>query len=164
MQAILLCLSLAISVTNMQPCSPVRRLCGITYWVIDDPEGIYDFVNNEVQTEWEADTRFECRKPAEDHWLRTLSKRRWSLEVAGMGRIKLNARIMNYVDDERGYVFSEELAKRSDELRRSIEEYRTVIWPIIVRSEDFMLFDGYCRYTALRMMNVQRLYVYVGTM
>ena len=90
MQPILLCLSLAISVTNMQTCSPVRRLCGITYWVIDDPEGIYDFVNNEVQTEWEADTRFECRKPAEDHWLRTLSKRRWSLEVAGMGRIKLN--------------------------------------------------------------------------
>ena len=144
-QAILLCLSPAISVTNTQTCSPVRRLCGITYWVIDDPEGIYDFVNNEVQTEWEVDTRFECRKPAEDHWLRTLSKRRWSLEVAGMGRIKLNLRIMDYVDDERGYVFSEELAKRSDELRRSIEEYRTVIWPIIVRSENFMLFDGYCR-------------------
>lgn len=81
-----------------------------------------------------------------------------------MGRINLNPRIMNYVDDEQGYVFSEELAKRSDELPRSIEEYRTVIWPIIVKSEDSMLFDGYCRYTALRMMNVQRLYVYVGTM
>jgi len=127
-------------------------------------EGIYDFVNNEVQTEWEADARFEGRKPAEDHWLRTLPKLRWSFRSCGVGRIKLNPRIMNYVDDERGYVFSEELAKRSDELRQSIEEYRTVIWPIIVRSEDFMLFDGYCRYTALRMMNVQRLYVYEGTM
>lgn len=71
---------------------------------------------------------------------------------------------MNYSDDERGYDFSEELPKRSDELRKSIIEYSQVIWHIIVRNEDFMLVDGYCRYAALRMMRIQRTYAYTGTL
>ena len=144
--------------------TPIRRLEGITYWVIEDPEGIYDFINKEIRTEWEADARFEGRDPNEDPWLKTLSKRKWSLEIMGIDRIKLNPRIMNYVDDKRGYVFSESLAERSDELRRSIKEYSQVIWPVIVRNEDFMLVDGYCRCTALRMMNIRRIYAYMGTL
>lgn len=144
--------------------TPVRRLDGITYWVIEDPEGIYDFINKEIRKEWEADARFEGREPKENTWLKSLSKRRWSLEIAEIDRIKLNPDIMNYVDDERGYNFSQELAKRSDELRRSIKEYSQVIWPVIVRKEGFMLVDGYCRYATLRMMNIQRTYAYVGTL
>ena len=144
--------------------TPVRRLYGITYWVIEDPEGIYDFINKEIRKEWEADTRFEGREPREDPWLKTLSKRRWGLEIAQIDRIKLNPNIMNYVDDEERYNFSKELAKRSNELRSSIKEYCSVIWPLIVREEDFVLVDGYCRYAALRPMNTQRIYVYVGTL
>jgi len=71
---------------------------------------------------------------------------------------------MNYVDDIRGYIFSEELAERSNELLGSIKEYCLVIWPVIVREEDFMLVDGYCRYTALRAMNIHRIYAYVGAL
>ncbi|UCE16528.1 MAG: hypothetical protein JSV12_02650 [Candidatus Bathyarchaeota archaeon] len=144
--------------------TPIRRLEGITYWVIEDPEGIYDFINTEVQKEWEADAKFESRDVRDDSWLKTLSKRKWRLEIAEIDRIKLNPNIVNYVDDARGYIFSEELAERSNELLSSIKEYCLVIWPVIVRKEDFMLADGYCRYTALRVMNVHRIYVYVGTL
>lgn len=132
--------------------------------MIEDPEEIHDFINKEIRKEWEADARSEGRDPKEDTWLKTLSKRKWSLQIVETDRIRLNPDIMNYVDDEQGYNFSEALTKRSDELRRSIREYCTVIWPIIVRKEDFMLIDGYCRYTALRMMNIQRIYAYVGTL
>ena len=145
-------------------CMPVRRLEGITYWVIEDPEGIYDFINREIRKEWEADARSERREPQEDPWLKTLSKRKWSLEITEIGRVKLNPKIMNYGDSKRGYSFSESLLKRSDELKESIKRYALVIWPVIVRNEDFMLVDGYCRYTALRMMNIKRIYAYVGTL
>ncbi len=149
---------------DMHPYTPIRRLDEITYWVIEGPEGICDFINKEIRTEWEADARFEGRDPNEDPWLETLSKRKWRLEIMGLDRIKLNPRIMNYVDHKRGYVFSESLAKRSDDLRGSIKEYSQVIWPVIVRKEDSMLVDGYCRYTALRMMNIHRIYAYLGTL
>jgi len=144
--------------------TPVRRLEGITYWVIESSEGIHDFVNTEVRKEWEADARFECRKPSEDFWLKTLSNRKWSLETMEINQIELNPRIMNFVDKERGYNFAEELAKRRDELQMSIKEYCTVIWPIILRHEDFQLIDGYCRYSALKTMNIKRTYVYIGTL
>lgn len=144
--------------------TPVRRLEGITYWVIEDSEGIHDFINTEIRKEWEADARFEGRKPMEDLWLKTLSKRRWRLEIAKIDWIKLNPNIMNYVDDVRGYNFSEELAERSDELWNSIKEYCLVIWPVIVREEDFMLIDGYCRYTALKTMKIKRTFAYIGTL
>ncbi|UCG36833.1 MAG: hypothetical protein JSV64_00685 [Candidatus Bathyarchaeota archaeon] len=142
--------------------TPVRRLEGITYWVIEDSEGIHDFINTEVRKEWEADAEFENRKPSKDLWLKTLSNRKWNLRITSMNQIKLNPRIMNYLDNERGYSFKEELAKRSVELTKSIREYCTVIWPMIVREDGFQLADGYCRYNALKMMNVGRAYVYTG--
>jgi len=68
-------------------------------------------------------------EPKDDPWLRTLSKRQWSLRTAEIDRIKLNPAIINYVNSKRGYIFSESLAKRSDELKQSIETYGLVIWP-----------------------------------
>jgi hypothetical protein len=44
----------------------IRRLEGITYWVIDDPKAIFDFINTEVRKEWEADARSEHRDPKDD--------------------------------------------------------------------------------------------------
>lgn len=144
--------------------TPVRRLDGITYWVIEDPEAIHDFIGNEIRKEWEADARSEGREASQDLWLKTLSKRRWSLGIVEIDQIRLNPNIMNYVDDVRGHNFSEELSKRSEELRKAIKEYCTVIWPVIVRKEDFMLVDGYCRYAALKTMDIQRVYAYIGTL
>jgi len=132
--------------------------------VIRNPRWIYDFINTEIRKEWEADARSEGPDPHEDEWLKTLSQRRWSLEIVEIDRIKLNPYLMNYVDTKRGYNFSESLAKRSSELQREIETYGLVIWRVIVRKEDWILADGYCRYTALRAMNVRRIYAYVGTL
>jgi hypothetical protein len=142
--------------------TPIRRLEGITYWLIEDSEAIYDFINKEIRNEWETDVASEHRDPKNDPWLKSLSKRRWSLETVEMTRIELNPEIMNYVDVERGYVFSESLAKRSQELQKSIEMGGLAIWPLIVRKEGMQLVDGYCRYATLKAMEVRRTYAYVG--
>ena len=142
--------------------SPVRRLEGVTYWVIEDCDGIYDFINTEIRKEWEADARSEGRNPQDDPWLKALSKCRWSLEIVPIARIKLNPAIMSYVDSKSGYNFQENLAKRSRELQTEIQEFSTVIWPLIVSKEGFMLVDGYCRYTTLKAIGVSKTYAYTG--
>lgn len=148
----------------MRVCTPIRRLESVTYWVIEDPEGIYNFINREIRKEWEEDAKSEGRESQEDPWLKTLPKREWKLEITEIARVKLNPRIMNYVDSKKEYIFSESLAKRSNELKECIKKYAAVIWPVIVRNEDYMLVDGYCRYTTLRMMDIQRIYAYAGTL
>ena len=144
--------------------TPLRRLDGMTYWVIEDADAIYDFINKEIRKEWEEDAGSEHRDSRDDHWLKMLSKRKWSLEAIELERIKLNPAIMNYVDKESGYVFLESLAQRQQELQKAIEDSSAVIWPLIVREEDTQLADGYCRYATLKAMNVSRVYVYVGAL
>jgi hypothetical protein len=133
--------------------TPIRRLEGITYWVIDDPADIGDFVGSVLRKEWEADLRSEGKDPANDEWLKSLLGRRWELRVLDTSKVE--------TDSE--YAFSERLRQRSAELRRSIEVYGAVIWPIVVREEGHLVADGYCRYTTLREMRVPRLYAYVGS-
>lgn len=144
--------------------TPIRRLEGITYWVIDNPEAIHDFVNTEVRKEWEADARSEQRDPKDDPWLKTLTRRNWHLEIMGINKIKLDPDIMNYVDPERGYVFWKSLEKRSAELRQSMELGGVVLSPLILRNEDFQLVDGYCRYTTFKAMNISIIYTYIGSL
>lgn len=144
--------------------TPIRRLEGITYWVIDNPEIISDFINTEVRKEWEADAKSEHRNPKDDPWLKALSKRKWQLEIMGMSEIKLNPEIMNYVDPDRKYVFSQSLDKRSSELREAIKLGGLALPPLVVRKEDHQLVDGYCRYNTLKSMTVKRTYAYVGTL
>jgi hypothetical protein len=43
--------------------TPIRRIESISYWVIEDADGIYDFTNTEVRREWEEDARSEHRDP-----------------------------------------------------------------------------------------------------
>jgi hypothetical protein len=142
--------------------TPLRRLHSVTYWVIEDPILISDFINTNIRREWEADARSEDRNPDADSWLQNLSARKWSLETVQTSNIRLNPKVMEFVDDRRGYSFASSLAKRSDSLRREIETYDTVIWPLIVRAEDMQLMDGYCRYSTLKRMEVPQTYGYVG--
>jgi len=144
--------------------TPIRRLEGISYWVIDDVDAIYDFVNSEILMEWEADARIEHRDPKDDPWLTTLARRKWHLKILDITRIKLDPDIMNYVDSERGYVFSKSLEKRSAELRHNMEAGAVVLSPLIIRNEDYQLVDGYCRYTTLKAMSVPRTYTYTGSL
>ena len=143
--------------------TPIRRLDEVAYWVIEDHDSIHDFINNELRKEWEEDARTEHRNPEEDTWLKTLSKRRWKLTRVEMGRINLDPQILNYRDVEGRYVFQESLAIRSQELKKTMERFAVVIWPLVVKAEGFMLVDGYCRYTALKALRVSRTYAYVGS-
>jgi hypothetical protein len=143
---------------------PIRRLEGVTYWVIENSEAIHDFINIEVRKEWETDARSENRDPEHDPWLKTLTRRKWRLKITDITRIKLDPDIMNYVDPKKGYVFSKSLEKRSAELRQSIELGGVVLSPLILRDEDTQLVDGYCRYTTLKAIGVSRIYTYVGTL
>lgn len=144
--------------------TPVRRLNGITYWVMEDPEAIRDFINDELRKEWEEDARSEHRDPNEDTWLLTLSKRLWNLRTVNIDQINLDPQIMNYRDAEKGYVFQVSLAKRSQELKEAVERFAVVIWPLIVKKEGFMFVDGYCRYTTLKALKIPRTYAYVGSL
>jgi hypothetical protein len=144
--------------------TPIRRLEGISYWVIDDPDAIYDFVNSVVRKEWEADARSEGRDPKDDPWLMNLARRKWHLEIMDMTRIKLDPDIMNHVDHERGYVFLKSLEKRSADLRHNMECWSVVLSPLIIRKEDYQLVDGYCRCTTLKAMSVSRTYAYIGSL
>ena len=144
--------------------TPIRRLEGVTYWVIEDSEAIHDFVNTEVKKEWEADARSEGRDPKKDSWLKTLPKRRWRLSIIRTDTVKLDPDIMNYVNNKTGYNFAERLAKRSEQLQREIKEFCQVIWPVIVKGENTQLADGYCRYATLKVMGVSRIYAYIGAM
>lgn len=144
--------------------TPLQRLEGITYWVIEDPDGIYDFINTQVRKEWEEDVRREGRETKVDVWLATLPKRRWQLEKVQTEHVKLDQNIMNFLDSQRGYSVAENLAKRIRELHGAIQSFGIVIWPIIIRKESMQIVDGYCRYSVLKEMGIRNLYAYVGSL
>jgi hypothetical protein len=135
---------------------PLRKLEGITYWLIDDSKQIRRFINTNIRHEWEKDAETHGVDPSPDPWLRDLSKREWSLHAIGMANVKLDPSMIGQQD------FVPRLEKRSRQLRREIEFYDQVIWPVIIRGEDSILKDGYCRYTTLRTMGVKRTLAYVG--
>jgi hypothetical protein len=144
--------------------TPLRTLEGITYWVIEDAEPIRDFILTNVRREWEEDVKHMADDPAHGPWLSRLDEREWKLEIVRTDQLKLDERAMRYVDRQSGYNFAESLANRRRRLRTSIEKYGGVIWPIIVRKEDMQILDGYCRYTTLKEMGIQRLYAYFETL
>jgi len=132
--------------------------------VIEDADAIHDFINTEIRKEWAEDAKSEHRDPEDDQWLKTLLKRKWSLAIIELERIKLNTEIMNYADRKQGYVFQESLAQRQHELQEVIQSFGVVIWPLVIRGEGMRLVDGYCRYATLKAMGVSRVYVYVGVL
>lgn len=142
--------------------TPIRRLDGITYWVIEDSSAIYDFINTNVRREWEGDSKSEDRDPSFYPFLRNLGEYRWSLQVVPTRLITPDPDTMNYVNERSGYVFSEALSKRSDALETSIRKYDSVISPVVVIKESYLLKDGFCRFTTLQRMKIPEVYAYVG--
>lgn len=132
--------------------------------MIEDPDGIHDFINTEVRKEWELDVRSLPGDPAGGDWLPTLRRRKWHLDVVQTHIVKLDDNTMNFVNTKTGYNFAEHLAKRRQQLRHAIENYGIVIWPVIIRKENMEVLDGYCRYTTLKEMKISRIYAYMGTL
>jgi hypothetical protein len=144
--------------------TPIRRLEGIAYWVINDPDAVRDFINTEIRKEWEQDAKSEQRDPKDDPWLENLPRRKWSLRIVQIEQVSLNPEIMNYVDKKEGYVFAESLAQRRRGLQEVVQRFGVVIWPLVVKEENMQLVDGYCRYVTLKAMGISRIYVYIGTL
>jgi hypothetical protein len=145
-----------------KPNTPIRRLEGITYWVIEEPNAIYDFINTNIRREWEADARGDGRDPNTDPLLQSLSKYRWRLEIVDTEQVRPDTAIMGYVNEKTGYNFAESLTKRGETLQTTIEKGGSVVWPLILRKAGYLLLDGYCRFTVLRKMMVPKVYAYVG--
>lgn len=141
----------------------LRRLDGISYWVIEDPDEIRELVCTHVRKEWESDIAEQ-----EDHgggsWLGSLQRRNWRLSVVELSKIKLSERIMNYSNKETGYSFRVRLNEREKILERDIDKFGAVIRPLIIREEDNQLMDGYCRYHVLLDRNISKTYAYIGSL
>jgi hypothetical protein len=143
--------------------SPLRRLHGISYWVLDSPEDIREFINTNLKREWENDAKSESRDSKSDPWLQSLPQTRWHLAIVNVETVKQNPNVVNYVNPDSGYDFSKSLVKRVENLRRAIEQADAVIWPLVVRNEGMRLVDGYCRLATLREMKILQAYAYLGT-
>jgi hypothetical protein len=135
---------------------PLRKIEGITYWVIDDPNQIRKLLNTNIRHEWEKDAETDGVDPLHDPWLRDLPNMKWSLQTIAMANVTLDPSMI------RRQKFVTRLKERSKQLRREIELYDRVIWPVIVRREDSMLKDGHCRYSTLKTIGVKRTLAYVG--
>ena len=142
----------------------LRRLDGVSYWVVEDPEELSELLNVNIRKEWESDLVSEGKEPSESEWLRNLSARSWRLKAIDIDSITLNPQLMSYSNPKTGYDFGKRLRERSEELRREIEASGRVIPPVILWSEDNQLMDGHCRYSALKKMGVKSIYAYIGKM
>jgi hypothetical protein len=136
--------------------STLRQLQGITYWVINDGDELRAFINSNIKAEWERDNEMDGIDSRSDEWLLTLPNRVWSLQTLEIGEVKPDSSMMS---DRK---FTKRLEGRSKEMRRSISEYHSVIWPLVIRGEDNRLKDGYCRFTALKDMGIEKVMAYVG--
>ncbi len=114
----------------------LKRVEGITYWVIDDPKQIRKFINTNLRQEWKKDAETDGVDPGRDPWLRDLSKLEWSLQTIAMAKVRPSLSMM------RRQEFIARLKERSKQLRRAIELYDQVIWPVIIRGKDSMLKMG----------------------
>ena len=100
--------------------------------------------------------------PQHDVLLNSLPRRKWKLEIVGVGEVRMNPLILNSADLKSGRKFMERLTERRSELRKALEAGGTVIWPIVLLREQKLLVDGYCRHSTLQEMNIPEAYGYVG--
>jgi hypothetical protein len=142
----------------------IRRLQGITYWVVDDPKEIRKLVNSNIRKEWESDILDQGEDLEHGTWMSSLSRRKWRLRVVAMKDIKLSDEIMGYRNEKTGYDFGEHLKERRKNLEYEIDRFGAVLWPLVLRGEDHQLMDGYCRYQVFKDRRIMRVYAYIGSM
>lgn len=134
----------------------LRRLQGITYWIINDQNEIRRFINTNVKAEWKRDNQKDGVDSRKDDWLLSLPKRKWHTSILDISKVRLDPETMAREG------FTTRLEERSKEMGRSISEYQVAIWPLVIGGEDYMLRDGYCRFMTLRGLGVSKVMAYVG--
>ncbi len=80
----------------------LKRVEGITYWVIDDPKQIRKFINTNLRQEWKKDAETDGVDPGRDPWLRDLSKLEWSLQTIAMAKVRPSLSMMRRRSSLRG--------------------------------------------------------------
>jgi len=148
-------MSLLPALRSTHNLTPLRRLEGISYWVIESEDQIYEFINTNIKKEIEADQRHTFP-------LQALGDLTWKLEIMALTQLSFDPEVTECVDLAIGYNFKESLSRRIQALREAIEVYDTVIWPLVVLRRGLRLVDGYCRQATLRAMNISKSYAYVG--
>jgi hypothetical protein len=76
----------------------LRRIEGITYWVIDDSSQIRRFINTNIRDKWEKDAETDGIDPSLDPWLRDLPKLKWSLQTIAMASVRLDPSLITRND------------------------------------------------------------------
>jgi hypothetical protein len=137
-------------------------LHGIKYRVLEDPDDIYDYVNTVIRRELETDFISMGKGEVSNEIIDSLAARRWKLEVANVCDIRLNPMIMESYDIKTGQRFKDRLKERTSELRRVLDQDRTVIWPLVLIGNHHLLIDGYCRHSTLTEMGIPKAYSYLG--
>jgi hypothetical protein len=137
-------------------------LHGIEYRVFEDPDDIYDYVNTVIKKELETDLVSMRKGENSNEIIDSLTARKWKLEIVNVSEIRLNPMIMESYDIKTGQRFKDRLRERTSELRRVLDQDRTVIWPLVLIGNHHLLIDGYCRYSTLTEMGIPKAYGYLG--
>jgi hypothetical protein len=139
------------------------RLDGIEYSAVNNSDDIRDFLLTRLRKEWEAyGTQHMSSSSEVTEWMMNLKRRRWSLEAVLLQKLSLDPVVLDFINPSTGYVFKQHLHNRVANLRTALTAHHTSIWPITVQRENWLVLDGYCRYTTLKEMGVPRVYAYVG--
>ncbi|HEV7701844.1 MAG TPA: hypothetical protein VGO63_00130 [Candidatus Paceibacterota bacterium] len=116
-------------------------------YIILNPEDIRAYVIEIAKEEWGKEDFIIYNDD--------LYKSSWVLKQVDMGKIKLNKEKLATT------IFQEDLRPR---IQNQIELYQKniAIPPLILRGEDFLIFDGYARYHFLKQLGVKTCLAYVG--
>jgi hypothetical protein len=124
----------------------VRHFEGVTYRLLRADE-VREFVLGVANAEWEP-RDFEAY--GDD-----LLHSDWELREIELEQIKPNEILLASFD------FQEDLKPRIAEIKMLLQDSQAIP-PLILRGSDFLIFDGYARYQALKDQGIRKCLAYVG--
>lgn len=139
----------------MLPVYQYLRLGFFTYHVLTDPYEIKKHLMKWIMQEWEMDHLEAPHEHWTVAWMEALPRMEFGLKIVQLTEIRLHPDLMKVKE------FQVSLRERADEREDAI--LRGVsIEPLVIDQNDFVLMDGYTRYTVLKRYNQKEIYAYVG--
>src|SRR3989339_2224082 len=119
---------------------------GIKYFIINDKD-IRDFVIKVAEKEWDKEDFIKYGKDLYDS--------KWGLKEIEINNIKPN---LDLLATE---VFQKDLQERIKKIREILNKGQSIS-QLILRGQDFLIFDGYARYHVLKERNIKKCLAHVG--
>ena len=135
-----------------------RKLGDFTYNVLPQSQ-IKPFLMELLKAEWETDHTEYPDQNSTIEWLELLPQMNFTLEILGLGDIRLRKDVMDYRTDT--YDFKASLRQRANERKESFL-HGVSTEPLVVNRDGMELMDGYTRYMILRDYQQEKGYAYVG--